>query len=353
MKKLKSATVVKRKAFGSLWIVVGIGIGVVVAKSTFSQLHGTTRNMMEVLAGTMSNDDRENQAMDTFQGDNKQPPQEHQNTASEATISKKQPAYLDLPPATKTVVLNIGSNRDPILPKESAGPCAVTIAFEPIIPQAIPSHPQVHVVPAAVSTSASLATMYAYNRNGVSSSLSKAAQDSYWNQGNKNQGIRIVPVMAMQDVLDAIPPHVAIDFIQTDAQGHDFAIIKSSIVTIRERGIQHLKTEVYMENTITYEGAENDLCRHWIPFMTSNGYSLVGLEVGKELRSSESVMASCRREGAADASFLPGLKEADALWRLSSLAHEVDDTTKSAFDYPIHKGSPPAFSAQQYAACKQ
>lgn len=267
------------------------------------------------------------------------------------TVKKKSVAVLDLPPSAKEIVLNIGSNKDPVLPRESSGPCAVTIAFEPVIPELIPEHPQVMVVPAAVSDSSSLATMYKYNRNGVSSSLSKAAEDSFWNTGNKNMGVKIVPVVSMTDVLQSIPSHVTIDFIQTDAQGFDFSIIQAGIEEIRARGIKFLKTETYTDNVITYQGVENDLCLHWIPFMTANGYSLIGTthNYNQGFEPVDKILEACARQ---DKSANPtaGLKEADALWKLSSVTDVVDN---SRFEYPIHSRSQSPFTDQEYEACKK
>lgn len=74
---------------------------------------------------------------------------------------------LNLPAKTKSVVLAIGTNLDPILPRQRDGPCARTIAFEPIVHERIPPHPQVMVVPAAVSNQTSLSTMYLQRQRGV------------------------------------------------------------------------------------------------------------------------------------------------------------------------------------------
>jgi len=259
--------------------------------------------------------------------------------------------FLDLPPSTREIVMNIGSNKDPILPKKTMGPCALSIAFEPIVPHLIPAHPQVFAVPAAVAATSYLATMYAFNNDGVSSSLNKPASDMFWNTGKFNQGIRIVPVMAIKNVIQAIPPNVKLDFIKTDAQGHDFTILKAVIKEISERGVGYLQTEVWYDNTVTYEGVDNDLCLHWMPFMAKNGYTLVGIVGGtisrpflspKEVRD-----GICGKQNNNTRS--SGLKETDALWQISTDPAKVD---QSVFEYPIHNGAPPIFSTKEYATCK-
>ena len=104
----------------------------------------------------------------------------------------------------------------------------MTIAFEPIVPHLVPKHPQVMVVPAAVSDSTFLSTMYVYNTNGVSSSLSQPNKKGWWNEKANLGEPRIVPVITMKNVLAAIPKDVIIDMIDTDMQGYDFKAISSA-----------------------------------------------------------------------------------------------------------------------------
>ena len=263
---------------------------------------------------------------------------------------KKKVVVLDLPPSVKEIVLNIGSNKDPILPRAASGPCAVTLAFEPVIPELIPEHPQ--ILPEAVSDSSSLATMYKYNRDGVSSSLSKTAADSFWNTGDKKMGVKIVPVASMADVLQSIPSHVTIDFIQTDAQGYDFAMIQAGIEKILARGVKFPKTETYTDNVITYQGVDNDLCLHWIPFMTANGYSLIGTthDYNQGFNPVDKVLQACARQQKSSSDPKAGLKEADALWKLSSVTGVVDHFR---FAYPILSKTQLSFTDQDYEVCKR
>ena len=60
------------------------------------------------------------------------------------------PTLLDFSPSTKEVVVNVGSNLDPIMPSKEMGPCAHAIAIEPIVGCEIPPHPQLSIIPAAV-----------------------------------------------------------------------------------------------------------------------------------------------------------------------------------------------------------
>jgi len=183
---------------------------------------------------------------------------------------------LDLPGVT-SVVLNIGSNIDPVMPKESTGPCAIGIAFEPIVPHLIRTHPQIYVVPAAVVavSGGSLVSMYTYNQNGVSSSLSKASTtDQFWNN-NKNRGdgkSKLVPSLTLETILQSIPVHIDIPYIKTDMQGYDFAAVRAGRTALLERGIKNIETETVWNDSYQYEDVYNDLCRDWLPYMTELGY---------------------------------------------------------------------------------
>ena len=61
-------------------------------------------------------------------------------------------SIFDIPPSVKEIVINVGSNLDPIMPAQTMGPCAHAIAIEPIVGCKIPSHPQLSVINAAVSS---------------------------------------------------------------------------------------------------------------------------------------------------------------------------------------------------------
>jgi len=177
----------------------------------------------------------------------------------------------------RSVVLNIGSNIDPIMPKVAAGPCAIGIAFEPIVPHLIPEHPQIYVVPSAVVTTSGggMASMYTYNKDGVSSSLSKAAStDQFWNnrQRRKDGKQKFVPTLSLTTLLQSIPLKVEITYIKTDIQGHDFGTLAAGAAALVARGVRYIETETFWKDSYQYKDVHNDLCRDWLPFMTKVGY---------------------------------------------------------------------------------
>eukprot|EP00889_Picochlorum_renovo_P005735 jgi/Picre1/32765/NNA_001051.t1 len=236
---------------------------------------------------------------------------------------------IDLPKGTSKVIINIGSNLDPILPREDdAGTHA--IAFEPVVGDLILPHPKLSIISAGVDESPGLATIYQYNDHGVSSSFSKPAAESFWNNDpNRDGNPKIVPVVSFRDVLDSIPLEVEISFIKTDMQGLDFKAVSSVGTYLRERKVKRLKTEVYLDNVRTYEGVKNDFCLSFLPYMTSIGYKL--FQVGKE--TPEQARKHC------DTHFeeRPGLQEYDAYWVLSDLGEE--DAYEN-YEYPLQTKNP-------------
>ncbi|KAI8108738.1 hypothetical protein M9435_005155 [Picochlorum sp. BPE23] len=230
---------------------------------------------------------------------------------------------ISLPHGTKKVIINIGSNVDPIVPRKGDF-STHALAFEPIVSDIIHPHPQLTVIPAAVSDASGLQTMRVYNEGGVSSSLAKPASTQHWNNVPKRDGLeKIVPILSFQDVLDSIPLDIEIAFIKTDMQGFDFKAVSSVGKALVSRGVKRLLTEVYLENTNTYEGVENDFCLHWIQYMTSVGYAI--RQLGSV--SGSDAVSQCQTFH----NQTSGLRETDAYWRLSSATEEDDDISNYLF----------------------
>ena len=173
---------------------------------------------------------------------------------------------LSLSPSTKDVIINIGSNIDPIMPPEDMGPCAHTIAVEPIVSCEF-SHQQLSVIPAAVADQAGVMTMNVLNKkHSVSSSLAEVKANDWRLKGGTR---KIVPVITLTSLLDSIPSTVNIAMMMTDIQGYDFRTVKAGAKAVKER-VTHLVTEVSKEDKYSYD-TQNDLCRDWIPFMEELG----------------------------------------------------------------------------------
>jgi len=270
--------------------------------------------------------------------------------------SKKYHQILDLPPSVKTVVINIGSNVDPILPQKEDGPCAISIAFEPIVGHLIKLHPQLYVINAAVSSDHGLAGMRFYNDNGASSSLHLPAKDDSWNEkrvSTNNGKLSIVPLISMHDVIASISSSIDIKYIRTDMQGHDFSAISSVGSELAERGIAYITTEVWLDDVITYQGTKNDLCRDWLPHMKNIGYELdsISSSLGKGVSfpgysSASEAEETCKKrlQKSKDVHLdTPGLREVDAHWRLKTAK------LRGNYNYPSLEQ---VFSSEEYALCE-
>jgi len=253
------------------------------------------------------------------------------------------------------VIFNIGSNLDPIVPRPNDDPCTIALAFEPIVGHLIPVHPALHVIPAAVAPEGGWATMNLYNKDGRSSSLSKASFGANW---NKNSKLKIVPLISFRTILDSLRNY-EIDLILTDMQGHDFASVSSVEGYLAETGVKRLITEVYKDSITTYKGANNDLCKDWLPHMTSIGYVFEGLTqmVGdtetliEGYRNDKEVVETCKRSFLGNAEEKAGLSEFNAFWRLKS--EPTVGRGVEAYQYGTHssKQQGHTFSNEDYAKC--
>ena len=182
-----------------------------------------------------------------------------------------------LPWYTKRVVMNVGSNLQPVLPPENDLNTSA-IAFEPIVYCEIPvKHPRLYVVKAAVSDADGLTTMSVYNQDALSSSLS-AAEDSTWNKADRVMQTPpvIVPVISMQNVLSSVPPHIDIWLLKTDMQGFDASAIKAGGDMLSR--IHYVHAETYLLGAHPYKTAPgNSFCKDLLPTLTAKGFAPVGL----------------------------------------------------------------------------
>lgn len=243
------------------------------------------------------------------------------------TSSASSTAFLD---GVQTVLINIGSSIDPIIPfmftKLGETDTDVyyifksgtikTIAFEPISAVKIEPRPWLTVVAAAVSSSSRMQQMYRYSGDGVSSSLYQAKYPEMFKAEYRDGSSVLVPVVSMQSVLDSIPAEVSTPFVKTDMQGADFEAIASV-----GRGIQRfgwLHTEVWHHGCKSYEQFDNDFCRDWYPHMTQMGYRV--LDIGRDWATCSDVIANKDRiadfclESIARYTSCEQIQECDILW---------------------------------------
>jgi hypothetical protein len=254
---------------------------------------------------------------------------------------------LDLGRDVSSIIINIGSNLDPIVP---LNPCSVAIALEPVVASQIPPHPGLFVVPAAVTGNSpvNLAPIHLYNKDGVSSSLNTPAKEAFWNKNKLRDGnILLVPTLSFSSLLQSFSSY-PIDFVLTDMQGLDFEAVSSAGNLLL--AVKRLKTEVNKDQVRTYTGPRNDFCKDWLPYMTQLGYIFECLITGGEVpvegyMSQQEALESCEKDRA---KIGIGLSEYDALWRLST-----EEPGLEAYKYPTHskRKAGPTFSSEEYAKC--
>jgi len=268
-----------------------------------------------------------------------------------------------------SMVLNIGSNVDPLLPKQSAGPCAIGIAFEPIVPHLIREHPQLYVVPAAIVATAGsgMASMYTYNQNGVSSSLSKAATtNEFWNNNKRRKDgkQKFVPTLSLTTLLLSIPKGIDITYIKTDMQGYDHSSVAAGGKALVARGVKYLETETFWKDLYHYQDVHNDLCRDWLPLMAELGYefdftrSNEGYCPADQFGTAELAQRTCskytaehpvRKQTNTDTKFI-----CNVMWRLKGV---VPTRNTDPYDHPNlpsttnKKKIPYTYTAEEYGSC--
>jgi len=196
-----------------------------------------------------------------------------------------------LPNSTRAIMMNIGSNIDPVQVDRETTHYQKTavIAFEPIVPHLIPESPNLFVVPAAVAAEDGVAMMLVLGRSlkwvGSSSSLAALSNTSYSptakllrsqpkGMAARSKGtVRVVPIISMRGVMASLP-HLPCLYLKTDMQGYDFSSLASVGNEILR--FQYLRTEVYLSRSM-FIGVQNDFCKNWLPHMTHLGFTLVGL----------------------------------------------------------------------------
>jgi hypothetical protein len=193
--------------------------------------------------------------------------------------------------------------------------------------------------------------MFMYNTKGVSSSLSKPAKEADWNKGGGT--LKVVPTISFRTILESLR-YYKIDLIMTDMQGHDFEAVSSVGGLLKEVGVKRLITEVYKDNIATYKGVNNDLCRDWLPHMTSIGYVFEGLagKINEGFRNAEEIQISCKKALEDKNAEAPkaGMEERNAYWRL-----EEEDPSSDLRVYHYRTHSPRKaghkFTDEEYQKC--
>ena len=152
--------------------------------------------------------------------------------------------------------------------------------------------------------------------------------------GHGHRMVRIIPLVA---VLDAVPPSVRIELLKIDTQGHDFSTLEATPALALRGRAAYLKTEVWLGRQ-NYAGVRNDLCRDFLPYLRRVGYALQavvrfdGSLVTRKGKEDEYCKAQKPRVGEGK----PGSwqDEADAYWQLEQTS-EATPTVGWDFGAPL------------------
>jgi FkbM family methyltransferase len=232
---------------------------------------------------------------------------------------------IDISKNVSNVFLNLGSNLDPILPPINYASTSLTIAVEPIVSFRIAKHALLIVIPAAVSTKSGLSSMYSFNENGESSSLSLPSTQSWWNTGRDSDGsIHVVATVTLKQMLQALPKTVKrIPYLKTDIQGHDWSVIMDTGSDLRNFPVDYLLNEVYFGQVSTYQNVSNDFCRDWLPNMREFGYELISVDTPEKIGMSEQdAISMCSKQKTVKSKHTK-LREGNALWKRFEASSET------------------------------
>jgi hypothetical protein len=190
--------------------------------------------------------------------------------------------FFKFPPAVKRVIINVGSNRQPPVPKEDD---VAVIAVEPMLNTAwaIPRHERVFVITAAISSSVGFANFFTYMFSGEASSLSEVKQEdkekpeAWWARDDHRETdyppLVFVPVLTLKHLLDAVPPTLDIVLLKTDMQGYDFTAVSAAGDALHR--VKQLYSEVNCHGFAYNPSAPlNDFDAVWADYMARKGYTL-------------------------------------------------------------------------------
>ena len=182
-----------------------------------------------------------------------------------------------VPNATRGVWFDVGAHLgETTFASAEANPGIQVYAFEPNI--ALANHtfhriPNFHVLPLAVGEQNGLATFHLNSFAAASSMLpmDESARREWVGGEVLSQDSRItVPVMRLDAIMDSLGIE-RIDFLKIDAQGGDFAVVKSAGKRLRD--IRKIKLEVTTTPQQLYVGAgtKTEIVR----YMSEHGFALV------------------------------------------------------------------------------
>lgn len=180
-----------------------------------------------------------------------------------------------LHPTAKRVIYNIGSFSDPPAPFDNET-LVVAVDPNPDTTAAIAAVPNRYVVTAAISKAWGLAAFYHYAESSSLLPPNTAHKQDFaakwteqWMQKGHHGRPSLVVTLPLSALMEAFG-HLQCWYLKIDAQGVDLAVAQSAGDHIRK--CPFVTAETNCAGFQTYEKAENDFVKHWLPYMTSVGF---------------------------------------------------------------------------------
>ena len=151
--------------------------------------------------------------------------------------------FLVLPKGVKRVWIDVGAHHLETTKSELRYPDVAVIAIEPL-KDAWPHWPdtdRVIGIPVAIYLDRGSMDFHV-NALDDTSSLLESTGDDRTGALTKTVEVRKVPVVKLEDILNAVPPGIAIAYVKTDVQGVDLQVLQSAGESLRR--VERVKSEI-------------------------------------------------------------------------------------------------------------
>jgi FkbM family methyltransferase len=105
-----------------------------------------------------------------------------------------------------------------------------------------PDRVRLIALPVAISTDRGWMEFHVNADNATSSLLDSVAGRPKLDKLTQTVEKRQVPVLRLQDVIERVPPGLAVEYVKTDVQGHDLQVLKSAGESLRR--VTRVKAEI-------------------------------------------------------------------------------------------------------------
>lgn len=184
--------------------------------------------------------------------------------------------YFEFPEAVTRVVVDVGAYKLRRTRKylRTRSDTAI-VAIEPMSDPwaAWTDDPRVVGVPVAVSLERGVLD-FNVNKADVTSSLLPTVPGNLFEAATRTVEVRQVPAVRLEDILERIPPSLPIEFLKTDVQGMDLAVLMSAGRQLER--VQSVQTEIMIQGSYAGEGpGEMATEAEFHEFMGGMGFSIV------------------------------------------------------------------------------